>query len=82
MNAKKIIARTGGQFFTVTFEKKDGSTRVLNGRIAVKSHLHGGKRTTDPSKYAIVYDVHKKGYRSVAYDKIKQIKAGGKLYKK
>jgi hypothetical protein len=72
--AKAVLSRTNGKFFTVTFEKKDGTVRTLNGRLSVKAHLHGGSRTTNPDDYAVVYDVHAKGYRAVAYDRVKEIR--------
>ena len=75
-----LIAATNGRFFAVTFTKKDGTTRLLNGRTAVTRHLHGGKRTTDPAQFATVYDVHAKGYRSVNYSTIQALVIGGRRY--
>lgn len=65
---EKIL--NSGKFCTVTFIKKDGSTRVINGRMGVKKHLRGGKRTSSESEYIMFYDVVNKGYRNVAKDSI------------
>jgi hypothetical protein len=37
--AKQMIKDTKGKFFTVTFTKKDGTTRVMNARLGVKAYL-------------------------------------------
>lgn len=81
MNNKKIIkALIGNQFFTCTFTKKDGSERVLNGRLGVTKHLKGGEKSynDDDFNYLTVYDVQSKGYRTVNLDTIKSIKINGK----
>lgn len=67
-----------GQFFTVEFIKKDGSTRLMNCRTGVKKYLSdNGKKIklTPPSENGIlrVYDIHAKGYRSINIDTIKKI---------
>ena len=80
MTPQELIELSHGRFFTVRFIKLDGTERVLTGRIGVTKYLHGGKRTTDPSQYAIVYDVHAKGYRAVAYTRIREIRLGGESF--
>lgn len=54
----------GGKFFTVGFVKKDGTKRVMNGRLGVTKHLAGGVKTLTPN-YICVYDTVSKGYRSI-----------------
>ena len=46
--AKQLIKDTKGKFFTVTFTKKDGTTRVMNARLGVKAYLKGGDLPYDP----------------------------------
>jgi hypothetical protein len=59
------ILNSNGKIFTVTFIKKDGSTRVLNGRLGVTKHLKGGVSTLDPDQYITVYDLQSEGYRAI-----------------
>ena len=73
----KIVQTTNGKFFTVVFIKKDGTERILNGRLGVTKHLKGGQCTLDKEKYLIVYDVVSKGYRAVNVDTIKSVSCDG-----
>lgn len=77
---EQIIAKTAGKFFTVTFTKKDGSERVLNGRINVSKHLKGGDRKVSED-YLVVYDIKNGGYRSVNKNTIKSVKFKGEVYR-
>ena len=54
---------------TITFTKKDGTERTINGRLNVTKHLAGGKRTLDDS-FIIIYSMADKGYRAVNKDTI------------
>ncbi len=74
---QQLIENSNGQFVTVTFTKKDGSTRVLNGRMGVTSALKGGKSTNDPQKNITIFDVKNNGYRSIPRDTIREVKVGG-----
>jgi hypothetical protein len=58
-NSKKI--------FTITFIKKDGSKRVMNARLDVKKHLHGGTLPYNPKEKALlpVFDMQANAYRMV-----------------
>ena len=42
-----LIEQSNGKFISVTFIKKDGSERVLVGRLGVTSRLKGGTSTLD-----------------------------------
>jgi len=42
------IKDTKGAFFTVTFVKKDGTTRTMNARLGVTRYLKGGELPYDP----------------------------------
>ena len=74
MNYEHIIEGFKGRIFTVTFVKKDGSIRKMNCRMGVTKFLKGGKRTTDPNKYIIVFDMQNNAYRAVNKETILEIK--------
>ena len=61
------IKDTKGAFFTVTFVKKDGTTRVMNARFGVKKYLKGGELPYDPIAKGLlpVFDVQKGEYRMI-----------------
>lgn len=65
MTKVERILNSNGRIFTVTFLKKDGTVRVLNGRLGVEKHLKGGQCTLDKDKFIIVYDLKAEGYRAV-----------------
>lgn len=60
-----LIEQSNGKMVTVSFIKKDGSLRVLNGRLGVKKYLKGGKINTNTEEYINIYDVKNQGYRSI-----------------
>ena len=68
------ILNSNGKIFTVTFIKKDGSLRELNGRLGVIKHLKGGVSTLDPDKYITVFDMQSKAYRAVNKLTIQSVK--------
>lgn len=72
-NVTKIL-NSNGKIFTVTFIKKDGSLRVLNGRLGVTKHLKGGLSTLNPLEYITVYDLQSKGYRAINRSTIIDVK--------
>lgn len=83
--AKQMIKDTKGKFFTVTFTKKDGTTRVMNARLGVKAYLKGGELPYDPASkgtYGLipVFDIPKKEYRMINVDTITKIKIGNNEY--
>ena len=61
---------TRGQFFSVYFEKKDGTMRQMNCRRGVTAHLRGGKLGYEPANHNLltVFDVQACGYRSIPTD--------------
>ena len=65
MNHIEKILNSKGKIFTVTFTKKDGTTRVMNCRLGVTKHLKGGESTLNPNEYITVYDMQNKGYRAI-----------------
>lgn len=79
MNKELFRKLVGNKFFTVTFEKKDKSLRVMNARLDVKKHLKGGTKSynDDDFNYITVFDLGKKGYRTVNLDTVTKITAQG-----
>lgn len=82
-DAKTLIKATKGKFFTVTFTKKDGTTRVMNARLGVKAYLKGGELPYDPEPKGLipVYDMGKQEYRMINTNTITNIKIGNKEFK-
>lgn len=62
----KILA-TNGRFFSVSFIKKDGTTRKMTARLGVKKDIKGIGMKYDPSErnLIVVFDIHKKAYRMI-----------------
>jgi len=58
-----------GNFFSVSFIKKDRTIRNMVCRLGVTSHLKGGVRTASPSNI-VVFDTQKKEYRSFNPDSV------------
>ena len=76
---RTAINNTKGQIFTVTFTKKDGTTRVMNCRTGVAKHLKGGKSTISNHDNLIsVYDLQSKGYRCFDINSVTRAKINGK----
>ena len=80
MKLDHVLLASDGRFVRVTFIKKDGSTRVLNGRLGVKKHLAGGVSTLDAEKFVTIYDVQNKGYRAVNRETIQEVAIDGVIY--
>jgi hypothetical protein len=80
--AKQLIKDTKGKFFTVTFIKKDGTTRVMNARLGVKAYLKGGELPYDPEAKGLipVFDIPKREYRMVNVNTINKLKIGNNEY--
>ena len=75
-----IVEASDGKFIAVSFIKKDGSLRTLNGRLGVVKHLKGGECTLDRSKYIIIYDMINKGYRSINRSTIQSVTIDGIIH--
>jgi len=82
VHAESFVRNTDGKFFTAVFRKKDGSRRVMNGRIGVTAYLQGGENKvvkTDNS-YMTMFDVQAKGYRTLNLATLEELHAKGKIY--
>lgn len=77
LSMSQFIALSAGKFITVTFLKKDGTIRKLNGRINVTKYLKYGPYVADTGTGFCVYDVVNKGYRTVNKDTILGVTCGG-----
>jgi len=78
---RAIAIAQEGKIFTVTFIKKDGSERVLTGRLGVTKHLVGGENTVaHKPEYLTVFDMQKGDYRNVNLDTVTSLRANGKEY--
>jgi len=68
----------GGGFFTVTFLKKNGESRVMRCRKGVKKHLKGGESTIKANLDLVgVYDIATEDYRCFDKNKVIEIKGAG-----
>jgi len=82
----ELLKGSKGKFFTVTFTKKDGSDRVLNGRVGVYKSKHapltGEGLAYTPSDYGLVtvFDAQKKAYRMVNTSTIRELIVDGETY--
>lgn len=66
INIGNFIRNSSGKFITVTFKKKDGTTRKLNGRIGVTRFIKdGGKLQEETAKYYLLWEVKTRNYRYV-----------------
>lgn len=80
--SKSEIARiAGNKFISVSFLKKDGTKRTINGRLHVKRYLKGGDNpNTRNDAFLIIYSLRDKGYRTINLDSVFRIAASGKEY--
>ena len=80
--SKEEVARiAGNKFITVSFLKKDGTPRTINGRLHVKRYLKGGDNpNTRKESFLIIYSLKDKGYRTVNLDSVFRLAAEGKEY--
>lgn len=79
---KELLSKTNGRFFTVTFKKKDGSLRTINGRTGVHKYLKGGKATFDAQDkvqqdWTVGVWETKKGYRCFKASQVTSITTNG-----
>lgn len=74
---KQFINEASNKFMTVTFVKKDGAVRTINGRMNVTKYLKGGRSTVDREKFLVLYSVADQGYRAVNKDSILSVAVDG-----
>ena len=82
--AKELIHNTNGKIFSSVFTKKDGSIRLMTGRLKVKKYLtdNARPRPYDPNKYNLIclFDMINKGYRMINIETLKQLTINKKIY--
>jgi hypothetical protein len=71
--AVELITNTKGKFFTVTFTKKDGVERTINGNVKSNSVSKLG--------YINIYSLKDKNYRNVNSQTISRLSINGVNYK-
>jgi len=71
-NLKQVLA---GRFFKVTFNKADGSERVMNCRMGVHKFVKGTGQPK-PDNIVTVYVPSLEQYRSFTLDRLKSISCG------
>jgi len=72
-----------GRIFGVSFTKRTtGQLRTMSCRLGVKKFIRGGKMAYSPSEKQLltVFDMAKKGYRSIPLDGIQSISVGGEKF--
>lgn len=78
----EIINNTKGKFFTVTFVKKDGTTRRATARTGVRKGTKGiglGYNATDKG-IKILWVCDAENFRAIKLDTILKIKFKGKTF--
>ena len=69
------------RIFGILYQKKDGEITKLNARFGVTKFLRGGKRTAPQSMY-VVWENNRKGYRTIAPERIISISYAKNRYQK
>lgn len=72
----KMIKSTKGKWFSCTFIKKDGTKRVMNGRIGCHKGVKGIGRKFQKENLVTVFDAQAKEYRMVNVDTMLTFKCG------
>lgn len=84
MKVPELLASSAGKFITVTFTKKDGSLRKLNGRFGVRKGVKGTGKALAAHKanpYLVMWDAQIREFRMVNLATIKEVCACHKTYK-
>ncbi len=85
---KKAVIETAGQIFSVSFVKKDGSTRDMVCRLNVQKDLKNTRPEANDKRIetlikngmVTVWDMVKNGYRVINLTTIIRIKLNGVVY--
>lgn len=70
---RERVEAKGTKFATVTFTKKDGTTRVKNGLFKPHSKIKGTGRPT-PTGYIAIYSPNEQKWGMFAEDKVLEVK--------
>ena len=77
---KAMIKSTKGRWFSCTFIKKDGSKRVMNGRIGCHKGIKGIGRKFQKENLVTVFDAQAKSYRMINVDTLQSFRCGNFEY--
>jgi hypothetical protein len=77
-----IISKKDGKFFGVKFIKKDGTIRKMSCKRVVKKEINGKGMSYNPLERGLipVYDLNKKGYRTINLATIIELNMDGINY--
>ena len=78
---KTLIAANNDKFVGVTFTKKNGEKRDLNGRLHVRSKTGKAPTTAHIPEYMTIYDVKAGGFRTINLDTVESIRMKGGEFK-
>lgn len=84
MTPTEIIQNTNGLIFSVLFIKRSNKElRNMVARTGVKKGVSGKGLRYNPKDHLllVVFDMHKKGFRMIPLDAVKQIKCCGITFK-
>lgn len=73
---KKLILDTKGKFFSITFLKKDGTTRIANGKDVYKRLLNGGTNMVAEAGFTSFVDRNKEGWICAKGERVKSFQCG------
>jgi hypothetical protein len=73
---EKLIANSKGRFFSITFKKKDGSIRTINGKNKYLAYLRGGESYGRAAGYVPFIDRNKNNWASAHKDSVLSFKCG------
>jgi hypothetical protein len=71
-----LIAQTKGKFFSITFVKKDGATRVINGKDKYQRLLKGGVDTVRDAGYVPFVNRNTETWASAHKDAVVTFRCG------
>ena len=78
--AKDLIYNLRGRMFGATFIKKDGSIRNMNCRTGVAKYIKSGHKRYNYGNLICVFDLKKKGYRTINIDTLQSLRANKEAY--
>lgn len=78
--ARSMLEASEGTFVGITFTKKDGTLRELNGRLGVRKGTVGKSNRLDKREYITLFDVKKGGFRAVSLATLEQVRMRGFTY--
>ena len=80
---RSIIESNGGKFVSISFVKKDGTYRLINGRLGVTKYLKGGvnKNPRLNNDQLVLWECKTKSYRTVNLNAVRDVSVGGDVYK-